>query len=933
MSTADFLVITALDEETEAVKKRLHGVVPITGTRFFQGTVTSQERNDYCVVCGQCDESGNSFSSQRTTEGIKDYQPCFVLLVGITAGFPEKSVALGDVLVPQWVLYYEKTKETPKGPEYRSHPRPITAAKLAYIGEQIAKNEKGSWYVDIEEPRPSNDERSYPSIITEGMIGSGEKIIASELSTIRSYLVEKCAIGLEMEAYGVATACYPEHITFLVVKGVQDDATTKKDAEGEKDRWRLYAADAASALAIRIIQYTPRNLMKKSIASAVTSSVEDYESRIRELLEEYEENRPVPPFEFTVSVADTYHDLRARRCTSQNLPPESLLPSEARRAVILHGGGGTGKTRIMHVLARRLLEQERCPVLIDLKLWSARGSAEQAEAEKIEDILRHCAIPRFQPNFLQELTQNQREFVIMVDGLNEVPRPVRDELLRYLRSMFSESTRSYLLVADRYGASDDPGGFIHAGVEPLSEDFVRQVFDEKFAPGVTFEGLEPSVKDILRIPFFLDLKIRKAAELELAETKSDMLEAFFLKQLRLQEADLDKIAEATITICKEYRSQTFDASTFNEKVREDLYRLLHGASVLNEEGTGFDHHLWRDYLCARYLAKNEDKWVDYSFFDAATFTSESLEPLTMVVEQLQGKKIIDEFLRRVYDWNFYAAIDCVREVGRSPKALVSDSIRFVLLAAIGEKRFDRVISTAERARSRLQEHDYAEGIPFSQVASFSELLDHVRSLEGDEPWFNSWKDLFARGEDQRMTEEEINVLTSADPIFGWTMSNVARRSRLSQVGQRQLRTVYFTSASDPQAGSIRWRAVHVLGAYPSRRNVSVLVSALQEDSYHWVKYGAARALIEIAASADQKLRKDVLRELGDAIGQVWSQDIRSGRLISKEIGKTVFIKGAGTMWKENVRPLLHRLQDLEVEASAREDWTQLIDRFDAEELP
>jgi len=474
--------------------------------------------------------------------------------------------------------------------------------------------------------------------------------------------------------------------------------------------------------------------------------------------------------------------------------------------------------------------------------------------------------------------------------------------------MFAESTRSYLLVADRYGTSDDPGGFIHAGVDPLSEDFVRQVFDEKFAPEVTFEELESSVKDILKIPFFLDLKIRKAAELELAETKSAMMEAFFLKQLRLQETDLDKVAEATIAICKEYQSQTFDASRFNEMVREELYRLLHGASVLNEEGTSFEHHLWRDYLCARYLAKNEDEWIDYSFFDAATFTSESLEPLTMVVEQLEKKEIIDEFLRRVYDWNYYAAIDCVREAGWSPKALVSDSIRFVLLAAIAEKRFDRVISTAERAWSRLREHEYAEGLPFSQVSSFSELLDHVRSLEAEEPWFDSWKDLFAKSEEQGMTEEEINLLINTDSIFGWTAANVARRSRLSQVDQRQVRTVYVASACDPQAGSIRWRAVHVLGAYPSRRNVSVLVSALQKDSYHWVQYGAARALIEIAASAGQKLRKDVLRDLGDTIGQVWSKDIRSGRLISKEIGKTVFIKGAGAMWKENARPLLYRLR-------------------------
>ncbi len=124
----------------------------------------------------------------------------------------------------------------------------------------------------------------------------------------------------------------------------------------------------------------------------------------------------------------------------------------------------------------------------------------------------------------------------------------------------------------------------------------------------------------------------------------------------------------------------------------------------------------------------------------------------------------------------------------------------------------------------------------------------------------------------------------------------------------------------------------MLGAYPSKDNVSLLVHALNNDKYHWVKYGAARALVEISSNCGQKLKKHVLAELEDSVKQIRTHDIRIGRLIAKEIRQTVFISNAKPNWKESVNPLLKHLRDLEQDVSELDDWTRLIAEFNQSKL-
>jgi nucleoside phosphorylase len=107
---ADFIVITALDEETKALKRRLENVTSLKGTSYSCGTISHYKgEKKYIVIYAQCDETGNYAAGSLTMDAITKFHPAYVILVGIAAGFPEQGVALGDVLVPEWVVAYSQT--------------------------------------------------------------------------------------------------------------------------------------------------------------------------------------------------------------------------------------------------------------------------------------------------------------------------------------------------------------------------------------------------------------------------------------------------------------------------------------------------------------------------------------------------------------------------------------------------------------------------------------------------------------------------------------------------------------------------------------------------------------------------------------------------------------------------------------------------------
>src|SRR2546421_1583662 len=150
----DFAFVTALSIERDALLRRLEGremvqddFEPLT---YYRGRISVPATGEYYeVVVTMLLGMGNDEAAVSTVRVIERWQPTYVLMVGIAGGVPGK-VALGDVVVSDFVYYYELAKRTPRGEQRR--PQQFLSDRLLY-GRALAY-EAGEWRSDITIARP-----------------------------------------------------------------------------------------------------------------------------------------------------------------------------------------------------------------------------------------------------------------------------------------------------------------------------------------------------------------------------------------------------------------------------------------------------------------------------------------------------------------------------------------------------------------------------------------------------------------------------------------------------------------------------------------------------------------------------------------------------------------------------------------------------------
>jgi nucleoside phosphorylase len=212
------------------------GDLPIVGTS-----------DSYEVVVTALLEPGNVTAGVETTELLKRWQPRYVLVVGIAGGFPEKQVQKGDVLIANYVYYYEPGKSRPLGEERRA--RQYRCDRILWAK---AKNyEAAEWKGEVGVALPGGFETYVPRALF-GTIGCGELVVADEKK--RTELLAECSqmLGVAMEAAGVAMAVENADVGFLEIRGVSDTADLTKD-----DAWHEYAANSAAAFTAGFLRSKP----------------------------------------------------------------------------------------------------------------------------------------------------------------------------------------------------------------------------------------------------------------------------------------------------------------------------------------------------------------------------------------------------------------------------------------------------------------------------------------------------------------------------------------------------------------------------------------------------------------------------------------------------------------------------------------------------
>jgi nucleoside phosphorylase len=256
---ADFVIITALEEERDAVLEKLpnHRQLPPDEQDvrvYYHARLPTSARHSstsYDVILMTLPGMGRVEATNATKDAINKWHPRYVILVGIAGGVAERGVAVGDVLVSDHVVDYELQKLRDDGPEvrwqvHRTDPRLMNQAKAL---------PSSAWLGLITKQRPQADRSPARHV---GPIATGDKVVAVS-RLLGSYLKYwPNLVGVEMEAGGVASACFQSANPpgFFMVRGVSDLADEDKNQEDVK-AWRPYACDVAAAYAIALLRAGP----------------------------------------------------------------------------------------------------------------------------------------------------------------------------------------------------------------------------------------------------------------------------------------------------------------------------------------------------------------------------------------------------------------------------------------------------------------------------------------------------------------------------------------------------------------------------------------------------------------------------------------------------------------------------------------------------
>ncbi|WP_242910797.1 5'-methylthioadenosine/S-adenosylhomocysteine nucleosidase family protein [Actinomadura terrae] len=182
----------------------------------------------------------------------RHYDPKVVVLVGIGGGI-HRRISIGDVVEATRVAYYDLRKEMPQQTQRRGEEKEAPAA----IGHAV-----NAFFTDHGEPArlpiadPGGTSRT-PKILN-GLIGSGDAVIADGDSEIISYLsrFNDKILAVDMEAGGLSQACHEQsaisnHLQgWMVIRGISDDAGPDKN-----DDHQAVAAWHAAVTLRRILPY------------------------------------------------------------------------------------------------------------------------------------------------------------------------------------------------------------------------------------------------------------------------------------------------------------------------------------------------------------------------------------------------------------------------------------------------------------------------------------------------------------------------------------------------------------------------------------------------------------------------------------------------------------------------------------------------------
>ena len=622
-----------------------------------------------------------------------------------------------------------------------------------------------------------------------------------------------------------------------------------------------------------------------------------------------------PPFELEVGWASNYDDLFAGR-VEKAVETDILTTTMRRGRCIVSGRGGGGKTQLLHRAMNAAANDGVVAILVDLKDWTAADYAIWKEWTSSDIgagatfLLERFAQPEVDSLTLDMLPPSTKKLLV-VDGLNEIVSSVGQEILLALDEIAGDQIGLSVLIADRMTRRElpSPNRWALASVLPLSCEQVAKYGGNELAARIGAENLST--------PYFLDAAIRRKM---VGESPSETLRRFLVDHGGLNADEFQALSAAAFELYVESRTRTFSFDSLTNRVGGDIgRRVLESGAIVRvgaADDSQFVHHLLHDYLAAWYVVRlPRERWVRH-VFDAISFDGGSFDSVSMVLSQLKSADA-DEFLRRLYDWNPYAAGYALSDM-TSDNDGPSVEMQSVIFAMLAEKRFDLVGPTREKASDALSLVNARAADPIKACDTMSCLFLALRSIRSSHGWFDEWVLLFITEPEQVIPDADLERIRSVDSIIGWTVANVARRVRLSTQQQESLRS-WLTDDS----AVVRWRIAHVLGAHPSAENIEALWTLLKCDGDGDVRYGAVRSLVEAAArTGDPALHKLAVERLIER-----GPSLAAEKRVKDELKRALLVvpEMAPKDWLSALAEIARGVYEMEEDPEEREVWRNYVD--------
>lgn len=261
------VILTAIQEEYNAVKKHLHNIKDAdqNNTAYEVGIFIFNGIEIAKVIIRECG-ARNTTAAQESERAIQYFRPNCMFFVGIAGSRKPNDFAVGDVIFPEKIYSYEGGKSE----EHTFKARPDTAG-ISYSLIELAKKErrKNDWKVLIKNKWEKDVKANL------GIIASGDQIIEHYNSSIGKILTDyfNDTSAVEMEGFGFANAAARQgqetnNILVGIVRGISDiigqpqENISETQIDRRPDNVKDFASDTAAAFTFWLIYKSYEGYLK-----------------------------------------------------------------------------------------------------------------------------------------------------------------------------------------------------------------------------------------------------------------------------------------------------------------------------------------------------------------------------------------------------------------------------------------------------------------------------------------------------------------------------------------------------------------------------------------------------------------------------------------------------------------------------------------------